>query len=179
LSNSTFVFFMPILPESEVIDYVSLCICFVTFIVSIISFLIFIDFKENLFVYLKIGQLWIILAMVINILYSIFWINSDLEKTIVWPIYFKFFFVYFTSTCELCAFGCTILSAFSFLSMIDKKWDFIVFKISPYYVVSGMAIISLALFSFQIFQFDINYISNSVFVSPNHEIMNLKIFPPF
>jgi hypothetical protein len=59
--------------------------------------------------------------------------------------------------------------------MIDKKWDFAVFKLSPYLLIGVLAIISMALFTFQIFQFDIKFISNRYFVIVNLSNMNSKM----
>jgi hypothetical protein len=166
-SNFTLELFVPIFPSKEVLDYISTFISFVTFVFSLVSLLVFVDFKEKIFVYLKIGQFWILLAMAINMFYTIFWIDKKLVSTLVWPIYFKFFFVNFTSTCELCAFASTILSALVFLSMIDKKWDCAIFNTSPYIIVGIMSIIGYVLFCYQLFQFEINLISNNYFVSIN------------
>jgi hypothetical protein len=155
--------------QNSILDRIIIFLSVFGFSLSSLSLVVFLDFKEKLFIYLKIEQIWIMLGSLISSFNLVFWINSQFEHTILWPIFFKFFLVYFTSTCELCAFICTIYSAVIFLSMIDKKWDLYMFKLSPYITIFIVSVLSLALFSFQLFEFDIKFDSSKFFVVKNVE----------
>jgi len=153
--------------DDSVVNRLTIFLSIISLCLSTISLIVLIDFKEKLFAYLKIEQIWIILNTFINSFNLIFWIWKQLEHTILWPIFFKFFQVYMASTCELCAFVCTIISAIIFMSIIDKKWDFYVLKLSPYIIILIIALLSFALFSFQLFQFDIKFYSSHYIVVKN------------
>jgi hypothetical protein len=55
------------------------------------------------------------------------------------------------------------------MSMIDKKWDYNVLKMSPYLTIFIIALLSLVLFSYQLFQFNITLNSSEIFLTKNME----------
>lgn len=150
-------------------------------ILNILTLIIFLDkqFKENLYRFLRIESIYIIINLFITCLRPLYFCKSKwLSKYFATQLYYIYLLFYLASVLEMTALLTHVLATFDFyalisnikikcLSFLEKK---IIFKLN----VVGTFLLSCLMYSYQLFMFDM--VSYQILeVDLNQTVINQRI----
>lgn len=136
----------------------SICLLSIGFLVVNIVILSNRQFKEKLFVYLKLESIYMCLNMIVAAIFPFYY--STYSKSFLANVYMLLGQIYATSFLEMCALLSGILASFCCLIFVyypnNGRACRLVNGLNPYMMSAILTLACSALFSYELFQFRIN-----------------------